>query len=113
MNWIRVTKTGNIPLREGRSVRIGDHEIAIFNLGDRFAAIDNDCPHRGGPMCDGIVSGSTVVCPLHGWKISLDSGAVLRPEVCVRVETYPVRVIDGTVVVQLPAAKKTQEERAA
>ncbi len=113
MNWIRVTKTDNIPVREGRSVRIGDHAIAIFNLGDRFAAIDNDCPHRGGPMCDGIVSGSTVVCPLHGWKISLDSGAVLRPEVCVRVETYPVRVIDGTVVVQLPAAKKDQEEKAA
>jgi nitrite reductase (NADH) small subunit len=100
-------------LREGRSVRIGDHEIAIFNLGDRFAAIDNDCPHRGGPMCDGIVSGSTVVCPLHGWKISLDSGAVLRPEVCVRVETYPVRVMDGTIAVQLPAAAERQEEKAA
>jgi nitrite reductase (NADH) small subunit len=111
MNWIRITKTENIPLREGRSVRIGDHEIAIFNLGNRFAAIDNDCPHRGGPMCDGIVSGSTVVCPLHGWKISLDSGAVLRPEVCVRVETYPVRVIDGTIAVQLPAAKHRQEEK--
>jgi nitrite reductase (NADH) small subunit len=113
MNWIRVTKTDNIPLREGRSVRIGDHEIAIFNLGDRFAAIDNECPHRGGPMCDGIVSGSTVVCPLHGWKISLDSGAVLRPEVCVRVETYPVRVIGGIIAVQLPAAAKSEEEKAA
>jgi nitrite reductase (NADH) small subunit len=113
MNWIRVTKAQNIPLREGRSVRIGDHDIAIFNLGNRFAAIDNDCPHRGGPMCDGIVSGSTVVCPLHGWKISLESGAVLRPEVCVRVETYPVQVIDGTVAVQLPAAAKTEEEERA
>ena len=110
MNWTRITKTQNIPLREGRSVRIGDHEIAIFNLGDRFAAIDNDCPHRGGPMCDGIVSGSTVVCPLHGWKISLETGAVLRPEVCVRVETYPVCVVDGTVAVQLPAARKKVEE---
>ena len=113
MSWIRITKTENVPLREGRSVRIGDHEIAIFNLGDRFAAIDNDCPHRGGPMCDGIVSGSTVVCPLHGWKISLDSGVVLRPEVCVRVETYPVQVIDGTVVVQLPLSKNKEEEKAA
>ena len=64
-------------------------------------------------MCDGIVSGATVVCPLHGWKISLDTGAVLRPEVCVRVETYPVKVIDGIIAVQLPAAKKTQEEKAA
>ncbi len=113
MNWTRVTKTNNIPLREGRSVKIGGHEIAIFNLGDRFAAIDNDCPHRGGPMCDGIVSGSTVVCPLHGWKISLDSGVVLRPEVCVRVETYPVRVIDGTIAVQLPSVEQREEEEKA
>ena len=113
MNWIRVTKTENIPLREGRSVRIGDREVAIFNLGDRFAAIDNDCPHRGGPMCDGIVTGSAVVCPLHGWKISLDSGVVLRPEVCVRVETYPVQVVDGTVAIQLPPSKEDLEEKAA
>ena len=94
-------------------MRIGDHEIAIFNLGDRFAAIDNECPHRGGPLCDGIVSGSTVVCPLHGWKISLESGVVLRPEVCVRVDTYPVQVIDGTIAVALPAAKEDEEEKAA
>ena len=110
MNWTPITKAENIPLREGRSVRVGDREIAIFNLGGRFAAIDNECPHRGGPLCDGIVSGSAVICPLHGWKISLESGAVLRPEVCVRVETYPVRTIDGIVAVQLPAQMKKNEE---
>ena len=49
------------------------------------------------------------MCPLHGWKISLDIGAVLRPEVCVRVETYPVRVIDGTIAVQLPAAQEKED----
>src|SRR5882724_6085384 len=53
MKWIRVTTTENIPLREGRCVQIGDEEIAIFNLGDRFVAVDNACPHRGGPLCDG------------------------------------------------------------
>ena len=122
MKWIRVTNRESIPLREGRCVDLGDREIAIFNLGEgKLMAIDAACPHRGGPLCDGIVTGggalslagNAVVCPLHGWKISLDSGAVLRPEVCVRVETYPVQVIDGTVVVQLPAAKKVQQEEIA
>ena len=111
MNWIRVTRAENIPLREGRSVRIGDDEIAIFNLGDdRYVAVDNACPHRGGPLCDGIVSGNAVICPLHGWKISLETGNVMKPDVCVRVETYPVSVRDGVVCVQI---EKTEEEKAA
>ena len=111
MNWIRVTRVENIPLREGRSVRIGDDEIAIFNLGDdRYVAVDNACPHRGGPLCDGIVSGDAVVCPLHGWKISLETGNVMKPDVCVRVETYPVSVRDGVVCVQI---ENTEEEKAA
>ena len=111
MNWIRVTRAENIPLREGRSVRIGDDEIAIFNLGDdRYVAVDNACPHRGGPLCDGIVSGDAVVYPLHGWKISLETGNVMKPDVCVRVETYPVSVRDGVVCLQI---ENTEEEKAA
>lgn len=109
MKWIRVTQAENIPLREGRSVWIGGHELAIFNLGDgRYVAVDNACPHRGGPLCDGIVSGDTVVCPLHGWKISLETGSVLKPEICVRVETYPVSVDDGVISVHIESSKREQ-----
>jgi nitrite reductase (NADH) small subunit len=104
---IRITRAENIPVREGRSVRIGDDELAIFNLGDdRFVAVDNACPHRGGPLCDGIVSGDTVVCPLHGWKISLETGHVLKPNVCVRVTTYPVSVEDGVIAVEIDKSKQ-------
>lgn len=110
MKWIRITHAENIPLREGRSVRLGDDEIAIFNLGDRYVAVDNSCPHRGGPLCDGIVSGDTVVCPLHGWRISLDTGEVLKPDVCVKVETYPVSVDDG--IVRVFFDKKKEEQAA-
>ena len=92
MNWIRITNIENIPLREGRAVDVGDREIAVFNLGDRFVACDNACPHRGGPLADGIVSGDTVVCPLHGYKVCLDTGNVLKPDVCVRVENGVVQV---------------------
>jgi nitrite reductase (NADH) small subunit len=108
MKWIRITEAANIPLREGRSVRIGNDELAIFNLGDRYVATDNACPHRGGPLCDGIVSGSTVVCPLHGWKVSLDSGNVLKPDVCVKVDTYPLKIEDGVILIQIEKSEEAQ-----
>ncbi|MBK5292863.1 MAG: nitrite reductase small subunit NirD [Acidobacteriia bacterium] len=102
MTWIRITEIANIPLREGRKVAVGPHEIAIFNMGDRFLAIQNQCPHGQGPLADGIVSGNSVVCPLHGWKTCLESGQVQRPKdlrECVR--SYPVRVEDGIVLLQI------------
>ena len=107
MSWIRITPAENIPLREGRAVNIGGEEIAIFNLGDKFLAVANRCPHRGGPLADGIVSGDSVVCPLHAWKVCLSSGAVKRPDdqhACVR--SLAVMVVDGIVVAQLAAEQR-------
>jgi len=106
VRWVRVTTTDNVPPREGRAVLIGDREIALFNLGDHFLATDNQCPHQGGPLCDGIVTGSSVVCPLHAWKVNLANGEVERPthgkDHC--VATYPARVEDGVVLIGLPIA---------
>jgi len=113
MRWIRVTHGDNIPWREGRAVSLDGREIAIFNLGsappdavDRFVAVDNQCPHKRGPLADGIVAGASVVCPLHAWKISLVDGRVERPSGSSGpgVRTYPVRVEDGVVLVGLPEA---------
>ena len=104
MSWIRIVRVEDIPVREGRAVTLGDREIALFNLGDRFAAIDNRCPHNGGPLCDGFVSGSAVVCPLHGWRINLDDGMIQKPSLPVCVETYATRVENGIVAIQLPMA---------
>lgn len=102
-SWIRITDCHNIPAREGRAVTLGEREIAIFNLGDRFLAVDGRCPHKGGPLCDGIVAGDTVVCPLHAWKIGLVTGEVERPTgVKACVHTYATRVEDGVVSVALP-----------
>ena len=109
MNWIRITNTDNIPLREGRSVNVGKESIAIFNLGDRFLAVEDRCPHRGGPLADGIVSGNRVICPLHGQKFCLETGQALKANACGDVETYPVRVENGVILVQLPQ----RSERAA
>ena len=104
MSWTRITPEANIPVRQGRAVQIGAEEIAIFNLGQgKFLAVDNRCPHQGGPLADGIVSGDTVVCPLHGWKICLDSGKIQKPDLPVCVQTYPVRAADGIISIDLSA----------
>ena len=115
MSWIKITPASSIPLREGRSVRIGDEEVAVFNLGDRFAAIENRCPHNGGPLCDGIVSGAAVVCPLHGWKVSLETGEILKPQVPVCVEIFPTKVEDGLILIDMPERKlaRMRKEQAA
>lgn len=103
MKWIRITETGNIPEREGRALTLNSQPVALFNLGDRFVAIENRCPHGGGPLADGIVGGATVTCPLHNWRICLDSGAVTKPcEAHVeQVRSYPVRVEDGVILLGL------------
>lgn len=100
--WVRIALCHDIPLREGRAVKIGTREIAIFNLGDRFRAVDNRCPHKGGPLADGIVSGAAVVCPLHAWKISLETGEGLSSASASScVETFPTRVEDGVIFLEL------------
>ena len=100
--WTRIAYSRDIPLREGRAVNIGGREIAIFNLGDRFLAVDNRCPHKGGPLADGIVSGAHVICPLHAWKLSLETGKGangLSASSC--VETFRTRVENGIVLLEL------------
>lgn len=107
--WVRVTSCENIPLREGRAVRLGQREIAIFNLGSRFLAVANRCPHQGGPLSDGIVSGNTVVCPLHAWKVDLEDGMVKRPtDVPKCMETFATRVENGTVLLELPRSSEIE-----
>ena len=102
--WIRLTQRDSIPPREGRAVTVGALEIAIFNLDGRFLAIDNRCPHQGGPLADGLMAGPAVVCPLHAWKVDLATGAVIRPASSTCVRSYPVRVDAGVIEIELPHA---------
>ena len=83
-------------------MKIRNREIAIFNLGDRFLAVENRCPHKGGPLADGIVSGTAVVCPLHAWKMSLETGKGANgPSASTCVETFRTRVESGVVLLEL------------
>ena len=99
--WVEVCRVEEIPYRGGRLVRFAANEIALFRLGDgAVRAIDNRCPHKQGPLVEGIVTGKRVICPLHARAISLVSGEVQPPDRgCVK--TYPVRVADGRVWIRL------------
>ena len=108
--WILVGACDDVPVREGRVVRIDEREIAIFNLGDRFSAVDNRCPHKGGPLGDGIVAGGSVVCPLHAWRVNLSTGAIDRPcESAIRVQTYSVRIDGDRLFVAVPITSVVPE----
>lgn len=112
--WIRITSADHIPVREGRTVRLGSTAIAIFNTGDSFLAVENRCPHGGGPLADGIVSGSTVTCPLHNWRVCLESGQVERPcdTAAPAVRTYRTKVEDGIVMLDSEGLRHSRENAA-
>ena len=112
-HWTRITEVKNVPPQEGRSVTVGGMELAIFNLGDRFATIENECPHKGGPLCDGIVSGTTVVCPLHGWRFDLNTGSAVRASMPACVTTFATRVEDGIILVDVGHGRRIEPEETA
>ena len=110
--WTPITKSENIPFREGRCVTVAGKELAIFNVNGRFLAIENRCPHKGGPLSDGIVAGTTVVCPLHGWRFDLESGLAARSTAPACVATFPACVAEGIVFVDVEAGLRAMEEEA-
>lgn len=98
---IRAGTVDDIPRGEGRCFTVQDRRIAIFHLEDgSIRAVDQDCPHRGGPLSDGLVGKDSVICPLHGWRIDLETGAVVGQEEK-RVKTYPVKVEQGEILLEL------------
>ena len=108
--WHPIAEKNEIPLREGRRVTYAGYEIALFNLGDEYLAVDNRCPHKSGPLADGIVSGKAVFCPLHNWKISLENGCALSGGTG-QVKKYPVKVIGKKICVGFEEGKFCEMEK--
>jgi len=101
--WIMIGNLDDIPRLGARVVNHGNDEIAIFRTAeDELYALLNRCPHKGGPLSEGIVHGRKVACPLHNWNLDLAQGCALAPDQGM-VPTYPVRVEDGTVWLSLHA----------
>jgi nitrite reductase (NADH) small subunit len=74
---IPVCRVADVPLGEGRAVTLAGRRIALFHSGSGWFALDNSCPHRGGPLADGILADRCVTCPLHDRRFDLATGAAL------------------------------------
>ncbi len=103
--WVDVGAVEDVPLRGSRAVKVaGGEEIAIFRTGSgRIYALVNRCPHKHGPLSQGIVHGDSVTCPLHSWVISLATGEAQGTDRgC--TPTIPVEVHSGRIMIERASA---------
>jgi nitrite reductase (NADH) small subunit len=108
-DWIEVTTLDAIPRQGARVIKTPEGDIALFRtLDDEVFALRDKCPHKGGPLSQGIVSGKKVACPLHDWKINLDTGLAVAPDKGCAAR-YPVQVVDGRISLQLAPMVETVE----
>jgi len=89
-----------IPFGEGRAYQVDDVAVTVFRQRDgKLFATQSHCPHRQGPLADGIVGAGTVICPFHGWKFDLATGRCAAENVTIR--TFPVYELDGRLVIEI------------
>ena len=96
----KVATTSEIPSGSGKVVEAGGKTIAVFNCDGTFYAIDNTCRHRGGPLGEGGLSGTTVTCPWHGWEYDVTSGAC-HTDPSIQVARFDVAVEGNDVLVSI------------
>jgi 3-phenylpropionate/trans-cinnamate dioxygenase ferredoxin component len=101
-DWIDVAPEGALPPGEWLEVDVDGTDVAVFNIGGRYYAIENVCTHDGGILTGGDVEGDVIVCPRHGARFSITTGEVLSPPAYEDVPTFPVRVEAGTIQVRDP-----------
>jgi len=101
MARVRVGSTQDVPAGEGRVVEAGGRSVALFNVSGVFYAIDNSCSHRGGPLGEGDLDGTVVVCPWHAWRWDVTSGANMNNP-AVKVACFRVSLEGDQVWVDLP-----------
>ena len=93
---VKVAEVGDLAVGEGRVVETEGRTLALFNVDGTFYAIDNTCPHRGGPLGEGDLDGRFAICPWHAWRWDVTTGANANNP-AVRISCYPVAVEGGGV----------------
>jgi nitrite reductase (NADH) small subunit len=108
-NWTDIAALEDIPRLGSRVLKTDSVTIALIrSSGDEVFAIKDECPHKRGPLSQGIVHGTTVTCPLHNWKIDLASGEAIGPdEGC--TNTYATKIQYGRVLLDLPPTSGSAE----
>lgn len=99
-DWIAVARTEEIGPGAFKVVEVDGAMVAVFNVGGQYYAIDDACTHDGESLAGGEVQGEEVVCPRHGARFNIRTGAVTAPPAYEAVHVFPVRVQDGQVLVR-------------
>jgi nitrite reductase (NADH) small subunit len=104
-NWTDIGAVEAIPQRGARVLKTAHGCIAVFRThDDRVFALEDRCPHKGGPLSQGIVHGASVTCPLHNWVLSLETGEAQGADVG-RTRTYALEVVEGRILIELASAE--------
>lgn len=100
-NWRKLCALDEIPRLGSRVVKSPNGDIAVFRTADdEVFALSDKCPHRGGPLSQGLVAGKVVTCPMHAWKIGLESGEAVAPDKgCAK--PFPTKIEGGLVWIAL------------
>lgn len=109
-NWIDIGALSDVPPQGARVVKTAAGCVAIFRTADdQVFALDDRCPHKGGPLSEGIVHGASVTCPLHGWVFDMSSGMAQGADEG-EITTYGARVEAGRIL--LDATKLARRDQA-
>jgi 3-phenylpropionate/trans-cinnamate dioxygenase ferredoxin subunit len=100
MPWLPVGPAADIPPGDYAQIEVDATLVAVFNVAGEFYAIDDVCTHDGGELAGGAVEGDVVICPRHGARFCLRTGAALTPPAYEPVRTYETRIVDGIVEVR-------------
>lgn len=101
MAFVKVATVSEVPAGQAKQAKVGDKTLAVFNLNGNFYAIDDTCPHRGGPLSEGDLQGHEVTCPWHGAAFDVTSGAHLSPPARSDVASYKVQIVGEEVQVDV------------
>ena len=97
---VKLGPVSKIPLGQGLCFKVGNREVAVFrSRTGQLSAIYNRCPHRQGPLCDGVIDETQVICPYHGHKFNLKTGE--GSEASEKVKTYPVHEENGEIFLKI------------
>ncbi len=97
-NFVPVAATSDIPPGEARAYIVGEREVAVFNIDGAFHAIENACPHQGGPLAEGWIEGRVVTCPWHAWCFDVTDGSMTLGALS-SVDVFDVQVDGSTISV--------------
>jgi nitrite reductase (NADH) small subunit len=104
IEWKKIGPIDIIPRLGARRICLGNKPVAIFRTSsDEIYALIDECPHKGGPLSEGIISGSMVTCPLHNWVIDLTNGNATAPDEGI-TPTIPVKLADGEIFIGVPTS---------